>query len=118
MPGGTVNENAPDPSVSVLASAGPEISTFAPASGALPDVFTVPVIVAIVAGGTVDGVSGGPGIAVAMALGAGAGVGSAPLAPAGTVVISIQRIAAAHAPRFPAKYVIKCLDINGKTART
>jgi hypothetical protein len=110
MPGGTVKENAPDASVSVLASAGPEIATFAPASGALPDVFTVPVIVAVVGG------AGGAGAAVDGVT--GAGDGSAPLAPAGIVVISIQRIAAAHAPRLPAKFVMKCLDINGKTART
>ncbi len=107
MPGGTVNENVPEASVSVLASAGPEIATFAPASGELPDVFTVPVIVAVVGG------AGGAGVAIA----AGAGDGSAPVAPAGIVVIIIQRIAAAHAPRFPAEFVMKCLDINGKTAR-
>jgi hypothetical protein len=111
MPGGTVNANVPDASVSPLTSAGPEIATLAPASGAPPDVLTVPVIVAVVPGGGVEGT----GSAVAGAT--GAGVGSAPLAPAGTVVINIQRIAAAHAPRFPVKYVIKCLDINGKTAR-
>jgi hypothetical protein len=108
MPGGTVNENVPDASVSVLASAGPEIETFAPASGALPDVLTVPVIVAVVGG------AGGAGTGDATTAGAGC---AEPAAPAGIVVISIQRIAAAHAPRFPAKFVMKCLDINGKTAR-
>jgi hypothetical protein len=66
----------------------------------------VPVIVAIVAD------AGGAGTGVAIT--AGAGDGSAPVAPAGIVIISIQRIAAAHAPRWPAKFVMKCLDINGK----
>jgi hypothetical protein len=69
----------------------------------------VPVIVAIV--------EGAGGAATGVAIVAGAGDGSAPVAPAGIVVISIQRIAAAHAPRFPTKFVMDCLDINGKTTR-